>query len=614
MSASSARTELTFWLSIDLPLNADEAINQTVIIPKGFEVRSETTMEKVAFTTLQQLEVFAPLLAQVRREVDFNKNYLQRMSSKPFCPFNEEQPRSGDTFYLGFDPKNNLAGHLLRLEFLCEATEAVGIRRNDPPWVWECLTEGGKWQEIHPSKSEGEKDTTGGLNNESGQLVLYLPLNLLSGSVHGLDAFWLRCRLEQRNPMQGMYTESPRVTQVRAYTIGATVPAMHSLNVAEEPLGVSNGEPGQSFSLQNAPVLALQPGETVEVEEMQGDEVVFVPWKKVEDFSKSTRFDRHFALDTAAGTVSFGPSVRQSDGTVVQYGRIPENDRQIRFSSYRYGGGAVGNLPANSLTSLAMSLAYISRVSNLIRAEGGRDQETLEELKLRAQRELQAQRRAVTADDFEQFTKNCSRAVARARCLTPNDSGNGASGTVTVLVVPAVTESLRNHLLSTLRLPDALQAEIRAYLDRYRLMTVSLNIREPHYIGVKVKARVVPKDFIAPEEVARRVNEELTRYLTPLPLDDRPPLLQTGETWQGWVFGRNLFVAEIVSLIQQVPSVKYVLDVEVLSRPVIPSEEVTLGENEEKPLTPVAKTLRVPDDGLLVSLGHKVEIVQTDEN
>jgi len=612
MPASSARTELTFWLSTDLPLSPEET--ETVIIPKGFEVRSEATDEEVVFTTGRDLEIVAPILAHVRKETLFNKNYLPRLGVEPFCPFNEQLPSPGDTFYLGFDPKNNLSGHLLRLEFLCEPTEAVGIRRDDPPWVWECLTDGGKWLEIRPSKLEGEKDTTGGLNSEEGQLVLYLPLAAVAGNLHGLEAFWLRCRIEQRNPMQGMYTESPKVSQINAYTIGATVPAMHSITVTEEFLGISNGEPGQSFVLQNTPVLTLQPDERVEVEEIRGEDVVFVPWQQVRDFPKSTRFDRHFALDMASGTVSFGPSIRQPDGTVVQYGRIPENDRRIRFSSYRYGGGIQGSLPAGSLTTLSMSLAYISRVSNLIRAEGGRDQETLEELKLRTQRELQAQRRAVTAEDYEQFTKNCSREVARARCLTPNDSANGVSGTVTVLVVPAVTESLQSHTLSTLHLSDQLQTQIRTHLDQYRLMTVSLNIREPRYVGVKVKAQVVPHDFIAPDEVARRVNDELQRYLNPLALDDRPPLLQTGKNWQGWSFGHNLFLAEVVSLIQQVPSVKYVLDVEVLFRPVIPAEEVTpFGDVDEKPLTVVEKILRIPEDGLLVSLEHEIEVVNSGE-
>lgn len=613
-SASSAHTELTFWLSANLPLNPDD--DQTVIVSEGFEVRSELTDEEVLFTTTRSLEIFPPLLEHVRKDDEFNKNYLARMGIESFLPFNERTPQRGDTFYLGFNAANNISGHILQLDFKSEPTEAVGIRRDDPPWVWECLTRDGVWQEVQPSKYEGEKDTTGGLNNEDGHLVLYLPLSTEPGNLYGLNAFWLRCRIEQRHPLQGMYSESPRVKNISAFSLGATVPAMHSISIHAEHLGVSDGEPGQTFTLQNAPVLALQEGETLEVEELRQDEAVYVPWKEVDGFSKSTLFDRHFMLSTGTGSLHFGPSVRQPDGTVVQYGRIPENGRNLRFSRYRYGGGVTGNLPAGSLTTMGSSLAYISRVSNLVRASGGRDQETLDELKLRAQRELQAQRRAVTAQDYEQFTlsdSSYSRPVARAHCLPPQSSQE-AAGTVSVLVVPAVKEDILAGSLASLHLVDDLRNEIRTHLDQYRLITTSLNIREPRYTGVQVKARIVPQDFTRPDEVIRQVRAELGRFLTPLALDEDRPLLHADEKWDGWQFGRDLFTAEVISLIQQVPSVKFVLEVELFSRSVVPIEEKNIFDDESPvALTAVQKVVRIPSDGLICSLQHEIELVSVED-
>jgi predicted phage baseplate assembly protein len=612
LPANSARTELTFWLSALLPLTPGS--EQTVVVPQGLEVRSELTDEEVIFTTDVQLEIMPPLLTHVRKETEFSKNYLPRLGLEIFYPFDQQTPQQGDTFYLGFDTQNNISGHVLQLNFETDPTEAVGIRREDPPWVWEYLDRDGNWQELPLSKLEGEKDTTGGLNNEEGSLVLYLPLGFMPGDLYGLEAFWLRCRIEQRSALQGMYAESPRIKSIDPFSLGGMVYATHSVRVEEEILGNSNGEPGQSFTLANSPVLTLLPGETLEVETTSHGEMVFIPWKQVDDFSKSNQFDRHYVLNMATGEILFGPSVRQPDGTVIQYGRIPESGRMVRFSRYRHGGGVDGNLPRNSLRTMLMSLAYVTRVSNLVRAVGGRDQETLEELKLRAQRELQAQRRAVTAEDYEQFTKNSSRAVARTRCLPPGESTQEAAGTVSVLVVPAVAEALSAGNVASLHVNDQLRADIAGFLDQYRLLTTALIVREPRYEGVKVKARIVPQDFIHPSEVVARVNEELMRYLTPLALDDRPPMLQVGEHWEGWQFGKDLFTAEIVSLIQQIPSVKYVLDVTVLTRPVVPVEEASMFEDEEpKEFSSVEKVLRIPEDGLLCSLDHEVEIVGIQE-
>ncbi len=612
LPASSAHTELTFWLSAPLPL--EPGSRQTVVIPRGFEVRSEQTEDEIIFTTDETLEIVPPVLEHVRKEGAFNKNYLPRLGIEVFYPFGEPVPQAGDAFYLGFSPTNNLAGHILQLYFETRPTEAVGIRREDPPWVWEYLDEQGQWHELALSQREGEKDTTGGLNNESGSLVLYLPASLKPAPLYGLEAFWLRCRIEQRDPLQGMYTQSPRVMKIEPFSLGATVGATHSVSVEDEVLGISNGEPGQRFQLQHAPVLQLRPDETLLVEESQPDgSTRFVPWQRVESFARSTRFDRHYMLDTNRGEVSFGPAIRQPDGSVRQYGRIPESGRQIRFSRYRYGGGVQGNLPEGSLRTMLMSLAYVARVSNLKRAVGGRDAETLEELQLRAQRELQAQHRAVTAQDFEEFARRSSRSVARAYCLPPEQAEETVGNTVHLLIVPAVQNALQAHNLAALHLHEELRTTVQRYLDQYRLLTTTLRIREPRYYGVQVRARLVPQPFSNPAEVQQRVRRELERYLTPLPLD-APPLNQATAAWQGWPFGKALFAAEIIALIQQIPEVQYVMDVQLAYRPVLPLEENTpFGEEAPRPLQTVATVLRLPPDGLLCSLEHEIELVADQE-
>lgn len=618
--ASSARTVLTFWLSVSLPISPEN--DDPVIVPVGTEVASRRLdeEEEVIFTTDRQLTITPPKLGQLRREDEFHRNYLARLGVEIFYPF-KRTPQPGDTFYLGFDPARDISGHILQLAFECDPTQAVGVRREDPPWVWECSLGDGLWEEVMPSNRPGERDTTGGLNNPQGSLILYLPLAMRPDQVQGRDALWLRCRLEQRRPEQGMYTESPRVRRVTAYTLGAAVPATHAQIVENEVLGASNGEPDQVFQLEHAPILALQPGESVEVEERRYGEVAFVPWEVVADFAHSDRYDRHIVVDTATGEVRFGPAVRQPDGTVRQYGRVPEAGRSIRFKKYRYGGGAKGNLPTDSLQILTTSLAYISRVTNLRRATGGRDPENMEEVKARARRELRAQLRAVTPEDYEHLAKAASRSVARVRCNTPRGGdGRVTPGTVEILVVPAVTDSLRAGDLSSLRLDEALAKTLEEYLDQYRLLTTILRIREPQYLGVQVRAEIVPSEYSQPEMVQARAVEALRGFLNPLPIAETGQDELVAADWEGWPFGRDLYLAEIFSLLQRVPGVKHVLDVQLAERPVIPSRERPPGDEDERgrpgprPSSVSERVLRVPSNTLLCSLEHEITMAELDED
>jgi predicted phage baseplate assembly protein len=619
--ASSARTDLTFWLSVALPISPDN--DSPVVVPQGIEVVSRTLgeEEEVIFTTDRQLTIVPPRLAQLRREQDFHKNYLSRLGIEIFYPF-QKAPQVGDTFYLGFDATRDIKGHILQLAFECEPTQAVGVRREDPPWIWECSIGDGQWQELFPSSRPGERDTTGGLNNPQGRLALYLPLEIEPDQVHGRTAFWLRCRLEPRRPEQGMYTESPRVTSVVASALGATVPATHAVIVHDEVLGTSSGEAGQSFALQHAPILALQDGETVEVEEKRLGEVVFVPWQHVSDFSQSDRYDRHFALDTASGEVTFGPAVRQPDGTIRQYGRVPESGRAIHFTRYRYGGGVKGNVPAGSLQMLTTSLAYVARVTNLERASGGRDPEVLEEVVARARRELRAQRRAVTPEDYELLTLGASRSVARVKCNTPHSTrGRVVPGTVEILVVPAAFDALRAGDLTRLEVDGELAKTVERYLNEYRLLTTILRIKEPAYVGVKVHAEVVPSEYGRPEQIRARIDETLRTFLSPLNIAQDPDQLDAimGAEWQGWPFGRDLYVAEIFSLLQRVPGVKHVLDVRLSRRTVIPNRELSPDADEEQrrlreAVTPVqGRVVRIPADALVCSLEHEIVMAELEE-
>jgi predicted phage baseplate assembly protein len=284
------------------------------------------------------------------------------------------------------------------------------------------------------------------------------------------------------------------------------------------------------------------------------------------------------------------------------------------FKQYRYGGGARGNLPPNTIQTLTSSIPYVARVTNLTRSSGGQDQETLDEVKLRARREMQAQKRAVTAQDFEQAALNFSRYAARVRCVTPGISGQEGGtevGVVKLLVVPAVADSLQAGDISRLQLNEEYIRTLGKNLDQLRLLTTHVQINEPAYVGVQVKARVVADEFSSPEAARLRVEQHLANFLNPLVVypgqEEKDQLLEKG--WSGWPFGRSLFAAEVYALIQRVPGIKYVLEVEIRSRLVEPRLE-DQAQNARPALTLLTeRLLRVPARSLLVSLEHEINVI-----
>ncbi len=642
LPARSAQVPLTFFLSAPFPIDTnDPDYDINAIVEEGAEVATPDTdeEEEVIFTVDKTLHLTAPRLKWVRREGEVNRDYLRAVSQEniPFKTF-QDSPREGDAFYLGFDEACwPLNGRILRLTFTCDETQGVGIDRKDPPLIWEYSMGNDEWAEVKPStRTKAEEDTTGGFNNATGSLVLYLPLAMKPNNVHDINTYWIRCRVHRRNEKQTMYNESPIIKTLAVQLLGGSVWATQAVVVAEELLGRSSGEPNQTFTLRHTPILALRPeeGETVQVEESgPNGRVVFKDWQYVEEFSSSSRYDRHFTLDTTSGEVQFGPAITQSDGSVRQYGRVPEVDRRVRITRYRYGGGSRGNVPPGSIRILKTAIPYINRVTNLEPASGGRDAEKLEEAKMRTRRELSAQRRAVTVEDYENLAKQSSESVARVKCLAPGKGSYQLSnnkvlppGMIELLVVPNVAEALQAGDLSQLALNEALQRDLYTYLDRYRLLTTTLHIRPPRYYGVKVHAEIVPETRRVDHDLLlSKVVEHLNDFLTPLPMVNSTETLSPFPHTQGWPFGRDLYVAAIYAQIQQIPGVRYVTEVKLSYRVVEPENESPPEQKEEEAqptgddaaqppdvkelLIPVnTKMLIVPDDTLLCSLQHEVKI------
>ncbi len=575
-----ATVNVTFRLSAAQP--------EPLTIPRGTELATMPTeaQDAITFTTNEDLTIIVPDLTYSLTTPDDNtfEDVMPALRNPDrLTSIFQEIPQENNALYLGY--RENLRAHILALTVQC-SIEGIGVDPHNPPWAWEYWD--GEYERWAPLRLES--DTTGGFNT-NGQVILHIPANSAMREIDGRQACWIRCRATKPRPKQSAYSSSPKVRTIVSESIGGIVPASHASRINREMLGASNGTPDQKLQLQNTPVLRREPGETLEVE--TGNEGEFDPWLEVSDFADSSPTDQHFTCDSVSGEIQLGPSIRDSSGGERQYGRVPPEGRQIRFSSYRSGGGVIGNVGEGTITVLRSSIPYIDSVTNYAAAQGGIDAESLDNAKLRAPQILKANIRAVTAEDFEHLALEASSQIARAKCISSSDTAGSQAmppGVVRLLLVPSVVESSRLILLEELELPRHVREEVQSYLDERRLLGTRLEIASPEYVPVAVEVQVRAKKRSVREQVIADVESRLYQYINPV---------CGGPDGDGWPFGRSFSAAEIYAALQGVSKVDYVEDVKIF--PVDPAT----GERKE-----ATTKIVISPYSLICSHKHEVTIAE----
>ncbi|WP_405562015.1 putative baseplate assembly protein [Streptomyces sp. NBC_01180] len=528
---SAARTDVTFWLSAPL--------EDAVRLPVGTEVATARTEseEAVVFATERELTIFSCELAYlvVHRTGETAVDRTDELAEGKDLLCFSESPKPGDCLMFGL---TSAVPHCAVALTLDSRVDGVGVDPRQPPLVWEAWTEDG-W-----TACEVDRDGTGGLNRP-GEVVLHIPGGHTRSRSGRREAGWLRCRVTEPVTGQPFYTTSPTVRSAEGFTIGGTTGAVHAETVSDEALGESTGLPGQRLRLAAAPVVGDIPPLNLQIAERDG----WTDWHVVPHFAASGPDDRHLTLDAATGEIAFGPSVREADGTLRQYGAVPPKGAVIRARAYRTGGGRAGNVARGAVQVLRNSVPYVSEVINREAARGGVDGETVEEAKARAPITLRAQDRAVTLRDYEELARRAAPETARITCLEGDSDEHGAHA-VRVLVVPQAVPDPGGWLRFEQLVPgDALLERITRYLDERRLLGTRLAVGPPYYQGITVVATVHAFRGADTDKVRRQAHEALYRHLDPL---------TGGAHGTGWPFGRPVQSGEIFAVLQRVPGVELV--------------------------------------------------------
>jgi hypothetical protein len=321
------------------------------------------------------------------------------------------------------------------------------------------------------------------------------------------------------------------------------------LDVEAETLERGDGRPFQVRTLAHPPVVA----DTLRLYTWEAG--TWVAWQAADDLDAAGRADARFILDPTTGTLFFG------DG---EHGRALPLDA-LPLVTYRATRAEAGNLPAGAIQryvagphnrALAGSLdpfhERTAAITNRLPAVGGSAAQTVDDASAQMLVALAATQRAVTLQDIEALAKE-TPGVCLARTHTiagmhPAYPCLRAPGVVTLIILPYLP-------LARPRPSACLLQAVGAYLDSRRVLGMRIAVVGPQYATVAVQARVQASEGAGLAQVQRRVVTALDRFFH---------ALEGGPDGTGWPFGRDVYRAEVLQVINETPGVDHVLTLDLL--------------------------------------------------
>ena len=204
------------------------------------------------------------------------------------------------------------------------------------------------------------------------------------------------------------------------------------------------------------------------------------------------------------------------------YGVAPSNTTlTVRYLT---GGGVSSNVPANTIinkttfgtiTATDTSKESTLSITNPIAAAGGKDGDTVEELRQNSLRAFSEQKRTVTTNDYTvralsmptQFGAIAKAFVTREQLANSDRSVLDKNPLALSLYVLSydVNGKLQNA-------PASLKNNLKTYLSQYMMISDALDIKDAFIVNIEVKYEVLTLPNYAAREVLTRCTEELKTY------------------------------------------------------------------------------------------------------
>ena len=186
------------------------------------------------------------------------------------------------------------------------------------------------------------------------------------------------------------------------------------------------------------------------------------------------------------------------------YGIAPSNTTLV--VRYLTGGGAVSNVPANSLTVFTGTATFLNSnlfpgtantifntlgVTNPIAADGGGDGDSIEEIRQNSSANFASQLRNVTQDDYlvRALSMPANYGVISKAYIEPTKAQSISAGeSQSVLDLYVLSYNVNNQLTIA---STALKQNLTTYLSQYRMVNDSVNIKDGFIINIGVNFSII---------------------------------------------------------------------------------------------------------------------------
>jgi hypothetical protein len=228
-------------------------------------------------------------------------------------------------------------------------------------------------------------------------------------------------------------------------------------------------------------------------------------------------------LSTLVGKADTDASIDPSNPLITStYGLAPSNTTlTVR---YYVGGGVQANVPSNTVTqirsidvtstnlpastpTLNQTIIQSVAVNNPVAASGGRNEETIEEIRQNTIAQLSSQNRAVTREDYIlrcYSMPSIYGSVAKAFIAPDEQSNITTQESRDVVANPLALNlyvlgyDLEKRCQTVNR---AVKQNLKTYLSQFRMLTDSVNIRDAYVINIRVLFEILPLPGVNNNEV-----------------------------------------------------------------------------------------------------------------